>query len=71
MHQVALGGQTDQLAACPEAGIDGQNRLLPQRGCQHKILEILGEYIDSLFVGLLLHRLAELVLQRRGYQALI
>ena len=60
MEELPLGVEADDLAARPEAGIDAEDALLPERRGEQELAEVVGEDADRLRVGPLLGGEADL-----------
>ncbi len=66
VEELSLGVEADDLAARPEAGIEGEDALLPERRGEQELAEVVGEDADRLRVGPLLRGQADLRLHGVG-----
>jgi len=69
VQELALAVEADHLAACAEARVDGQDVLLPQRGRQQQLPQVVGKDADRGLVGAPLRLEADLRFHGRAQQA--
>ena len=51
MEQLSLGVEADKLAPRPEAGIEGEKPLLPERRGKEELAKVVGKDADRLRIG--------------------
>ena len=71
VQQAAVLVQADDLAARPEARVDGHRPLLPHRGGEQQLPEVLAEDADGIHVGLELRLLQDFVRDGRLQETLV
>ena len=71
VQELSLPVEADDLAARAEAGVDGQDVLLPQRGRQQQLPQVVGKDPDGRLVGALLRLEPGLRLHGPAQQALV
>ena len=65
MKEVTLFVKASNLTSVGKARVEGEDTLLTEWGREEKLAEVLGKYLDSLFVGTLLAQGSKFVFNAR------